>query len=33
VTQSPDFKGLIPSAAAAKELEALLGEDTVIVEY
>jgi len=32
-TQSPEFKGLNPVPAAVKALEALLGPETVLVEY
>ena len=31
--ESPEFKTVAPTDALVKQAEALLGEDTVIVEY
>ena len=33
VVQSPEVKGVVPSDAMAKAVAALLGEDTVVIEY
>ncbi len=33
LTQSPDFKGIAPAPNVIRALEALLGEDSVVVEY